>query len=250
MKNSSKWFIPFFGFLAPFFVNVTALVAEEKKPDIHLYYSETTEPFDNANNLTPDGISQKLLEEFFKKSGLTYKGFILPWGRILRISTQEDNALIFQLIRNKERENKFHWLLPFSEEGEEIYLYNRNSPELDKLSKDEIFTKDYKAICEKNSAQCVMLLHFGFKDENIIRVPLSKTTNIPQLLLRGRGEFMVQYKTSFEQIIHNFGLNKSLFAVSYKLPVLPYYVAGSKNMSPDLLKRIIVARDKYWDPNL
>ena len=61
------------------------------------------------------GPSAEIFQMLLAESGLRMSVDFMPWARAFQIAESTPNTLIFSVIRNEERENKFHWLLPVSQ---------------------------------------------------------------------------------------------------------------------------------------
>lgn len=61
------------------------------------------------------GPSAEIFKLLLKESGLRKSVDFMPWARAFQIAESTPNTIIFSLIRNEEREDKFHWLLPVSQ---------------------------------------------------------------------------------------------------------------------------------------
>ncbi len=58
------------------------------------------------------GISIEIVLKLVEKLEISTNIEMLPWARAYRVATSEPNVLIFSILRTREREKKFHWLVP------------------------------------------------------------------------------------------------------------------------------------------
>lgn len=61
------------------------------------------------------GPSAEIFQMLLAESGLRMSVDFMPWARAFQIAESTPNTLIFSLIRNEQREDNFHWLLPVSQ---------------------------------------------------------------------------------------------------------------------------------------
>ncbi len=75
------------------------------------------------------GVSVELVQLMLKEAGVKAKIQVLPWARAYRMALQDENVMLFSILRNPQRENLFQWvgtLHPF-----QVYFYRlKDRPEI------------------------------------------------------------------------------------------------------------------------
>lgn len=79
-------------------------------------YTESSPPYhyQNADGEVV-GSSTDLVRKILHSAGYDVEFHIMPWARTLRMTSQQENALIYSLARTAEREKHFFWIAPVSE---------------------------------------------------------------------------------------------------------------------------------------
>ena len=72
-----------------------------------------------------DGWSTRIVSRILSNSQLPYQITVYPWPRTYRIASNQPGALIYSLLRNKKRENLFHWVAPLC--NIEMFFYRFSS---------------------------------------------------------------------------------------------------------------------------
>ncbi|MDP2562523.1 transporter substrate-binding domain-containing protein [Psychrobium sp. 1_MG-2023] len=77
------------------------------------------------NNGNLDGYSVDVISQLFALTQDTPQTQVLPWARAYKTALTEPNVLIYSLIRNREREDKFHWVGQLT--TQRIYIWGLRS---------------------------------------------------------------------------------------------------------------------------
>ncbi len=76
-----------------------------------LIVTEDLPPFQiSEENKKVGGFSTEIVEAIFKEVGEVPKIGIYPWARAYRMALNEENVLIYSIVKSKEREPLFKWL--------------------------------------------------------------------------------------------------------------------------------------------
>ncbi|MGJ8694231.1 MAG: substrate-binding periplasmic protein [Thalassotalea sp.] len=62
------------------------------------------------NNMPPSGAMVEVVNLLLKESKIDSEIKIYPWARSYHLAKTEANVIIFSMLRDKKREDKFHWI--------------------------------------------------------------------------------------------------------------------------------------------
>ena len=79
---------------------------------------------DDRGNLT--GYAVELVRSILLEAGLQNEILSAPWQRILVESEMKPEVLVFSLARTAEREDKFHWITPITQNAYSLFTHNTN----------------------------------------------------------------------------------------------------------------------------
>lgn len=85
--------------------------------------TEDWAPYNYKENDTLTGFSVEVVQAIMRKIGVTYPIKLYPGGRGELLLDNEPNILSFSLFRTPEREKRYKWIGPISQES--IYFYKR-----------------------------------------------------------------------------------------------------------------------------
>lgn len=237
--------------------NAAQITPNKSENEVTIYYTYSTPLVINGGQPSYGSELISLLKAAFEKQNLVPTFTPSPWARIMRQAPLENNALIIQIIRTKEREDNFHWIIPTSSEENVTTLFTRNDEAHKNLSKQQITTGAFKAVCRLKSAQCKMLKDYGFKDDNLFIMSETKPGMLENFIMRGRFDF---YASNFRTMNTNISIlsNQPNFDLLIKTnpPIIPVstlnrnldYVAAPKSIDPDLLVKIKKALQNFTLP--
>lgn len=92
---------------------------------------------DERGNLT--GYAVELVRSILLEAGLQNEILSAPWQRILVESEMKPEVLVFSLARTAEREEKFHWITPITQNAYSLFTHQSNqsiATDLDSLPSD------------------------------------------------------------------------------------------------------------------
>lgn len=75
-----------------------------------LAVTENAPPLQYMLNDDVKGVSTQLVRDVLAEADLTASFEMYPWARAMDVTMKRPNTLLFSTIRNKERENNFHWI--------------------------------------------------------------------------------------------------------------------------------------------
>lgn len=124
-----------------------------------------------------DGIAKGPSAEIFRllmaKAGINSEIEFMPWARAYQIAENTPNTIIFSIIRNEEREQKFHWILPVSQV---LQTFIGKSRHTSKTQYSLGHIEKHLTVVVRNTLAHNVLLKQGFTEgENLYVVSTLKT---------------------------------------------------------------------------
>jgi len=86
-----------------------------------LAVTEEFAPFNYTENGKVTGYSTRVVEEMFRRAGLAYELNSYPWSRTYKLAQTLPNVVIFTMARTPEREKEFQWIGALAKR--KLYLY-------------------------------------------------------------------------------------------------------------------------------
>lgn len=169
---------------------------------------------------------------FLESKGIKYKFEFMPWQRLLRVVNSTNNALVLSMVRTEAREDNYIWLLRLSTYDD--HLITRNNPEMINLTKEQILTGKYKAVCQQGAIQCQFLEMFGFSENRILRIPGLSIRGLAAMIIRGRADFMIEDMGDMEKIFKTDKMDINQLKKVIKIHTMGNYLAAPKNLDPRL----------------
>ncbi len=153
------------------------------------------------------------------------------WSRAHNIVKNTGDILIYPLTRTKERETHFEWVKKIDEHH--FNLLSHVSVDANNLSKPEIISGKYYAVCETTTSNCHMLLNYGFPEENIFRISGVDVDGIVMRLAVGRASFMMENYDIVSNIVTRIpSLEGKIEQVKNVTVIMEDYLAASRLSSP------------------
>lgn len=125
------------------------------------------------------GVSVELVQLMLKEAGVAAKIQVLPWARAYRMAQEDENVMLFSILRNPPREKLFKWvgaLHPF-----QVFFYRlKDRPEIVINALDD--ARQYQIGVLRDDSRNIYLRSQGF-DVNLDEVTLD-SQNIKKLFTR------------------------------------------------------------------
>lgn len=224
------------------------LTQEVTVPILNVYLVEYPPHSQLKSDGNIGGEMVKQIKAFLDRTNLKYKISLSPWRRGFRSATQNNNVLIGYLVRNKDREEKFHWFLPMITTNH--HLIARNDPKYKNMILSDVLSGEGLAICNVDTVECQLLESIGFEPKRIVRIA-GYEANYPlaQMVLRGRADFWLGDLSLNKEALISKGISPSKFTPLFKLFETTSYLAASKGLHPHLYKRLRDAMVQKKKPN-
>ena len=143
------------------------------------------------------GVSAEILYELLKATG--YEGTkitMYPWARAYKMALEDENTMIFSILRNEQREKLFHWTCPLFEMGYAIYKL-KSRQDITITSLEDV--KKYKLGLWRDDARHLFFAARGFTNFDLVSYD---EQNIKKLLA-GRIDLYVGNPMSFAYQMKN-----------------------------------------------
>ena len=193
MASGSKAFLCLQVAICHIFLNsifAAASVAEDARFTIKVLTSQYPPYTYVGDDGSVTGSSTDKVRALLDKTGLPYEIHVVPWGRALRLVSEDPHSLIYSIDRTPDREARFQWLLPLNQV--ENGLIGRRDLLPQGFSKAMVLAGNYKAVCSDGSSSCELLRQYGFAPENILLIAGRGPEDLVNLLLRGRAAFVAE----------------------------------------------------------
>lgn len=196
-----------------FWLVLCSHIVQAQTPIKILTTNEAPFQFQNKEKIQ-SGASYEILQLLLKETGYeNTKVKFYPWARSYKIAKSKENTLIFSMLRNKERNNLFHWICPLYEIEYEVWkLKSRIDIKVNKL--DDI--KKYKLGLWRDDVRHIYFKSKGF-DNNIQLVNTDKQNILK--LLKGRTELYIGNKAQLKYQLNKWNLSDKFIKLEsiYKL---------------------------------
>lgn len=130
------------------------------------------------------------VKHYLRGKGFYFNIDTMIWSRAYNIAKDSSDVLIYPLTRTKEREQDFEWVHKIDEHH--FNLLSHVALKANELTKEEITSGKYYAVCEATTSNCHMLRDFGFPDKNIFRIKGHEVDGVVKRLADGRASFMME----------------------------------------------------------
>ena len=185
------------------------------------------------------GPSAEIFKLLLQTSQLQAPLAFFPWSRAYHTALNRDNTLILSMVRTKEREKKFHWLLKVSElvRG---FVSLKSRPENNIRNINDAKSKVIAVL--RDSYGYHSLIDLGFsKQKNIYQVASLKQAIT--LFLAGKVDLIY---TDPNVLANHFAQQKQSADMLVSVHILPQthresYIAANINMRKSLLEKLKLA---------
>jgi polar amino acid transport system substrate-binding protein len=172
------------------------------------------------------------VKAYLDKIGVPYEIQTTLWSRALNRMLKEPRTLIYPLTRTPEREDEYDWIQQIG--ATTFRLLSTKEIAAKNLSKTEIISGKYLAMCEATTVNCRMLRNFGFPDEAIVPVKGRLTQDLIGLVVNGRASFIMDDPKFIKQNI-DLSLFEQISVIGDYAVMHREYLAGYKT-DPALMK--------------
>lgn len=220
-----------------------------KEPTVLRFVTEDLPPHQiTKNNELVGGRSYLILKEAIEKTQYSAQFDVLPWARAYTIAQNEENVIIFSIVRSPERENEFKWVSKLKDL--EYNFYYANSNQSIKIDSIEDALK-YKVVTTRGGIEEDILVERGFViGENLILT--RGYIEAWEMVSKGRADLTLASQLLSKDRPENNPLNMSPYTKHpLKISAMSLYVAANKKTSDlivsDLQRMIasVIEQEKF-----
>ena len=191
-------------------------------------------------NSTIKGISVAVVSEILKaleSNVILNRSNIQPWARAYQTALQQDNVVLFSIIKTKEREADFQWVGPIHRAN--VVLFSRKENHQNVSAIEDLSDQVICAIREDVGAQIIKSLGHP---EDKTHYPAS-AEQCAKMLMLGRVDFWAYGADTGHWHLSNAGANTSQYKEALHLHEAFRYIAFSK----DVPKHVVSAFQNALD---
>lgn len=234
--------ITFYTFLLTLFLLIsTPLLANNEKSDTNkvTIVTEHAPPLQYIRNGKISGLSTDAVNKALSKTSITAEFEILPWARAYKKALSEPNTLIYSMMRNPQREDKFNWLGVIGQlRIAFVSLNDRQDIKIDSLDD----AKGHVIGLMRNDIMHEYLIKKGFKEGEHF-VLQKDIESVTKLLFANKIDLMLVDPNPLVFTANKLGLKGENLAAKYYLPDHSYdvYLAANKNTHPQIIEKLTKA---------
>jgi polar amino acid transport system substrate-binding protein len=175
------------------------------------------------------------LRKIFIQADVGHDFKYMPWNRAMSETLNKPNVLMYPVTRTIDREDKFEWIIPLISTNYRLFgIKGKYDPD-----KVNVTTGDYTFVCQETTVLCEILSSFGIPESSIVKRSSIEISQIANMLLRGRIDFLIASESALEPYVELMGMEASDMVplTHYNYPVKEYLV-GNKNMDVELVKKL------------
>ena len=190
-----------------------------------------TEHFPPFQVLGPDktitGISVETMRQVMEASGFDYQLEVMPWARAYSTALDEKNVIIFSMVRNPDREDKFVWLGELQRADYHLFgLTNHFKKPFTSI--DE--ARNFIAVASRQSYEAKELVRLGFVEGKNLILTVDFDDYWP-MITRRRANMTLTLKKLAEQRPNTI----SLWPVAENISL---WAAASKGTDESIVERL------------
>ncbi|MDM8521939.1 transporter substrate-binding domain-containing protein [Desulfococcaceae bacterium HSG8] len=201
--------------------------------------TEDFPPYNYEENGKITGLSTKVVRAVLKELGMNPGIRIYPWARAYKMASEQENVLIYSILRTAEREKLFRWVGKIA--VSEMYLFRlneRNDIKINSLGD----AKKYTVGVTRETAPHQYLSERGFDLKEVV----SRDDLNIRKLVRGRIDLMPYYEAPFLHKVRNLGYDPGKFEKAYFMNDASeeLYMAFSNNTSDKIVEKFAKALER------
>lgn len=217
---------------------LTSVFAEAGDMKIKIV-TEDFPPYNYEESGKITGLSTKVVKAVLKELRINPEIKIYPWARSYKMALEQENVLIYSILRTTEREKLFKWIGKIA--SSEMYLFKlkeRNDIKINSLGD----AKKYTIGVTRETAPHQYLSEKGFELKEVVN---KDDLNIKKLV-NGRIDLMPYYEAPFIHKLRNQGYDSNKFAKVYfiKDASEDLYMAFSKRTSNIIVDKFVQALER------
>lgn len=182
------------------------------------------------------GLGTEIVQATLDEANIEYTIRLGVWKGIYARAKSEANILIYTLVRNEEREQKFEWIGPIAERQQSFYsLSSRDDIVINRLED----ARPYRIGLQASDAITQELRASGFNEHNSHLKIFPKRVLTYRMLLAGRIDLITgnALATKYQLQLENIPLDRIKPVFQISVPGA-YYMAFKKGSNPQLIRAV------------
>jgi len=205
--------------------------------------TEDLPPFQVLNpDKSVNGAMVEVIKLLLQEAQLEAKIEVYPWARSYQLALNEPNTIIFSLLRDKLRENKFHWLGHlYSLKTYFAVLESRTDIEINDIGD----VKNYRVgVIRKDLAEDYLLAK-GFKPDKNLYIS-SVFGKLWKQLYNGRTDIVMTNNIVWRHELNHSRLDPNKLKLIYQIPDFSseLYLAASLSTEQKIIEKFKIAYNK------
>jgi len=205
--------------------------------------TEDLPPFQVLNSdQSVNGAMVEVVELLLQEAQFEAKIEIYPWARSYQLALNEPNTIIFSLLRDKMRENNFHWLGHlYSLKTYFAVLESRTDIEINDIDD----AKNYRVgVIRKDLAEDYLLAK-GFKPDKNLYIS-SVFSKLWKQLYNGRTDIVMTNSIVWRHELNSSRLDPDELKLIYQVPDFSseLYLAASLSTEQEIIEKLKMAYNR------
>lgn len=142
--------------------------------------------FDEQDAKNIDGYSIEILRATLDNADIEYEIMPMTWHRAYNLALKKPNVIILSMVKNTERQNKFHWLISLSKEYDNLWSHQDHETNIQSLSD---ITNELIAVNKQDHLQLILKRYPNITDKNLI-ITTSKQQTL-NLVAKRRAQYFL-----------------------------------------------------------
>ncbi|MGI0118253.1 substrate-binding periplasmic protein [Zooshikella sp. RANM57] len=207
--------------------------------------TEDLPPYQVIKNKKVGGFATEIVEAVFKEAGASPKIRVYPWVRAYKMALEQENVLIYSIVRSKQREPLFKWLGELDEVRYYFFgLQSRRDIQIQSIEQ----AKQYKTGVTEESVEYQELHKRGFSRLKIV----TRQTQLVEMLYKKRFDLLFGSELPVAVMVENSNRDYSQLKKFYEIKEmrLKLYMAFSQKTSDALVSKYRKAYESVKNKNI
>jgi len=211
-----------------FFASCSALSHAES---VHMV-TEILPPWQIQQDGQVDGIATQVVKAAAKEAQVNYDIKVYPWARAYKLALEEENVLIFSIVRTREREPLFKWVGVIGSIQEHFYRHAKRDDIQLQVLED---ARKYTIAVPREDVR-----HQFLKKHNFNVYLVSNQAQALKMLLAGRGDLVLDDEMTLWYELRQLDLNPDSIQKVLFIPELSidFEMAFSRKTEDALVQKL------------
>lgn len=192
--------------------------------------TEESPPGSFIKNGVLKGSMVEIVQEIQKRIGDTSEITVYPWSRAYNLLETSNDVALFATTRTPERENNFKWVGPLDKV---TWIFVGKKDNNIKINTLEDAKKIKRIGAYRGDARAQFLEKNGFKNVSLE----NDSESLFLLLYKNRYDLIITSEAGLDTHPKNLGIPISEFEIEYFIKSYSLYIAFSKGVSDDIVKK-------------